>query len=189
MCVCRIYFAPSWKRFLKFAFPTTQEAQQTRPRFPDKAVLDAPKAQRRRLFGNGDIDLPSVLSIEMLEEGDEGQGEVLSRVTEMGRIVEDAQLYLQKKGDLGLKSNDSLLFIPRHGAGEGYNGEEATQHGDIISESEAESTPTNSPTHNGSANMLANAGDEEAKNLCSSFGLHSPHLFMSSFQQVGGINY
>ncbi|GIY60461.1 uncharacterized protein CDAR_620821 [Caerostris darwini] len=111
----------------------------------------------------------------------------------MHRIVNDAQLYLQKNscespqpqhqqqtrrtGDLGLKSNDSLLFIPRHGTSEEYN---APRSDLLPSESETESTPTNSPTHS----MLATEDPESSvKKMCSSFGLHSPHLFVSSLQQ------
>ncbi|KAG8185472.1 hypothetical protein JTE90_019731 [Oedothorax gibbosus] len=180
---------------------TSQDQDQDKPRFPDKAVLDAPKTQRRRLYsGNNDIDLHSVISIEMLEEEDEGDHpaeskiemksrEILSRVTEMSKIVEDAQLYLQQRNesstrgscDLGLKSNDSLLLMPRHGDSDGYNGDALES---MPSESEAESTPANSPSHerNNTA-MLTSLEDSEAKIMCSSFGLHSPHLFMSSFHQ------
>ncbi|GFR00384.1 FERM and PDZ domain-containing protein 4 [Trichonephila clavata] len=152
----------------------------------------------------GDIDLHSVVSMELLEEENEldqstGESmtqrieikshEIMSRVTEMNKIVNDAQLYLQsscesqprRTGDLGLKSNDSLLFIPRHGTTEEYNNL-LTPRSDLMpSESETESTPTNSPTHTA---MLATEDPEaNMKKMCSSFGLHSPHLFMSSLQQ------
>ncbi|XP_054714995.1 uncharacterized protein LOC129224544 [Uloborus diversus] len=120
------------------------------------------------------IDLHSVMSLELLEEVEENESsDVVSRVTEMSRIVNDAQLYLQsdeteQPRDLGLKSNDSLLFIPRHVGGEEYNA--------LPSESEAESTPTNSPTH---VNMLSTDDPEDnLKKMCSSFGLHSPHLLI-----------
>ncbi|XP_055929219.1 uncharacterized protein LOC129960110 [Argiope bruennichi] len=150
-----------------------------------------------------DIDLHSVMSMELLEEENEldensdesmtqrieiKSHEIMSRVTEMNKIVSDAQLYLQnscesqprKTGDLGLKSNDSLLFIPRHGTPEEYNNL-LTPRSDLMpSESETESTPTNSPTH---VAMLATEDPEANMKMCSSFGLHSPHLVMASLQQ------
>ena len=158
---------------------------------PDKI---AAQLQQRRTFDSAaGIDLHSVMSMELLEEENETEestsaadimqrieiksSDVISRVTEMSKIVSDAQLYLQKDetgehntSDLGLKSNDSLLFIPRHDAGEDYR---CSPGPDMMpSESEAESTPTNSPTH-------APQDDSEAlKKMCSSFGLHSPHVLL-----------
>ncbi|XP_071039228.1 uncharacterized protein [Parasteatoda tepidariorum] len=180
--------------------------QEERPTFQN--LGDKVDVGPKPLYNSaGDIDLHSVMSIELLEEEnemDETCGDnimkrieikthdVMNRVTEMNKIVKDAQLYLQKDscdserqqrktGDLGLKSNDSLLFIQRHQTGEEYNSVVTTCGESLPSESEAESTPTNSPTH---ATMLATEGhDANFKNLCSSFGLHSPHLLMSSLQQ------
>lgn len=115
--------------------------------YADKPDTVAAHLQQRQLFDSSTagIDLHSVMSMELLEEENELESnsdvrtsdimqrieikssDVISRVTEMSKIVSDAQLYLQKDvesdrrtSDLGLKSNDSLLFIPRHESGEDY---------------------------------------------------------------------
>lgn len=146
-------------------------------RQPDQV---ASQLQQRRTFEQpaSGIDLHSVVSMELLEAEEDDAlelrgGDVVGRVAEMSKIVSDAQLYLQREGgDLGLKSNDSLLFIPRK-SGEG----EGSAADPLPSESEAESTPTNSPTH---AAAHEGEGEEDPlqKLMCSSFGLHSPHLLM-----------
>lgn len=173
-------------------------SRTTLQHYADKPDTVAAQLQQRQIFDSAaGIDIHSVMSMELLEEENEGDensagdimhrieiksNDIISRVTEMSKIVNDAQLYLQKDetgerntGDLGLKSNDSLLFIPRHDASEGY----ISPAGDMMpSESETESTPTNSPTH------VPMEDPEAIKKMCSSFGLHSPHLLMSSLQQT-----
>ncbi|XP_035215953.1 uncharacterized protein LOC118189460 isoform X2 [Stegodyphus dumicola] len=175
--------------------------------FADKPDAVAAQLQQRQTYDSAaGIDMHSVMSMELLEEEsevDDGESvmqrieikshDIISRVTEMSKIVNDAQLYLQSdgsrscesdrhsSGDLGLKSNDSLLFIPRHGTSEEYSSLLTPGSDMMPSESETESTPTNSPTHN---HMLATEDPEEnIKKMCSSFGLHSPHLLMSSLHQ------
>lgn len=168
--------------------------------FADKPDKIAAQLQQRRIFDSAaGIDLHSIMSMELLEEENEVEdstsaadimqrieiksSDVISRVTEMSKIVSDAHLYLQKdetgergSGDLGLKSNDSLLFIPRHDANEEFR---CSPSADMMpSESEAESTPTNSPTH------VPTEDPEALKKMCSSFGLHSPHVLMSSLQET-----
>lgn len=163
--------------------------------YAEKTDKTAAHLQQRRTFDSAaGIDLHSVMSMELLEEENETEdnstsaadimqrieiksSDVISRVTEMSKIVSDAQLYLQKDetgehntSDLGLKSNDSLLFIPRHDGGENYR---CSPGPDMMpSESEAESTPTNSPTH------APQDDSETLKKMCSSFGLHSPHVLL-----------
>lgn len=140
------------------------------------------------------IDIHSVMSIELLEgvEGDLGMKsqDVISRVTEMSKIVNDAECYLNTDSstysvDLGSRCHDSLLFLPCNNEERNSSTEEIfdqllTPDSDLLpSESEGESTPTNSPRH---------CPDSESPNStarkCSSFGLHSVNLFGNLDQET-----
>lgn len=184
--------------------PYTALSRNNRPGSVMKALqnladqTDTIAVQLQKQSEPSGIDMHSVMSIELLEgvEGDVTRDldmksqDVISRVNEMSKIVNDAECYLNTDSstysvDLGSRCHDSLLFLPCNNqernasTGEIFD-QLLTPDSDLLpSESEGESTPTNSPRH---------CPDSESPNStarkCSSFGLHSVNLFGSLDQET-----
>ncbi|XP_076319546.1 uncharacterized protein LOC143230239 isoform X2 [Tachypleus tridentatus] len=157
----------------------------------------------------GGFDFQSVVSMELLEEDNDDidltlfeakNEEVIHRVSEMNRIVHDAEHYLSgdlpaeneqpvkvqvEKPSVHLRAVDSLLFLSQ--LDEEVDDSPTTspqsikdKNPDIVSQSESESdsqsTPGNSPLHRHPHIRNSTGGCSRSQRTGSSFGLHSPDM-------------